>query len=251
MLLVEGDAELTARLVPALVDRGLRVTLASDGVQATNVLRNQTPDAVVLEANLHGVHGFELCQKLRASRRFIDAPVILTTAEYRGDGFRRDLRALFGVDLVLEKPFAAQLLVRRVEELLVRARRLEPRPEPAQQRAYAAFQQATQLLSENRVDECVAVLQRGLMDDPLSEHLHFQLGNAYRRRTMDLHAIAELERALELRPEFYPALRNLATLYQERGFRRKSFELWERAMEHCPDDETRHKLREHLLSYFN
>lgn len=250
VLLIDGDGELVSRLCASLHERGLRTVTAPDGHVATQVLRTQTPDAVVLEANLQGVHGFELAQKLRASRRFLETPVVLLTSEFRGDGFRRDLRMLFGVDLVLEKPFPAQLLGRRLEELLVRSRRLEQRNDPAQQRAYAAFNQGLQLLTENRVDDAVGVLQRGLLEDPLSEHLHFQLGNAYRRKAMDLQAIVELERAVELRPDFYPALRNLASLYQERGFRRKSFELWERAMEYCPEEETRRKLAEHLLSYF-
>jgi DNA-binding response OmpR family regulator len=250
VLVVDGDADLVPRLQASLLERGFRTTTASDGVAATQILRTQTPDAVVLEANLQGVHGFELCQKLRASRRFTETPIILLTSEYRGDSFRRDLRGLFGVDMVMEKPFPIPLLARRLEELLVRSRRIEQRPDAPQQRAYQAFQQGMQLLTENRFDDAIALLQRGLAEDPLSEHLHFQLGNAYRRKAMDLHAMAELERAIELRPDFYPALRNLASLYQERGFRLKSFELWERAMEHCPEDETRRKLREHLLSYF-
>jgi CheY-like chemotaxis protein len=250
VMIIDGDAELVPRLQATLLERGYRTTTAPDGVTATQVLRTQTPDAVVLEANLQGVHGFELCQKLRASRRFTDTPVVLLTSEYRGDNFRRDLRALFGVDLVIEKPFPIPLLARRLEELFVRARRAEARPDAAQQRSYHLFQQGMQLLTENRFDDAIALLLRGIAEDPLSEHLHFQLGNAYRRKAMDLHAMAELERAIELRPDFYPALRNLASLYQERGFRRKSFELWERAMENCPEDETRRKLKEHLLSYF-
>ncbi len=49
--------------------------------------------------------------------------------------------------------------------------------------------------------------------------------------------------------DFAGAYEEVDALYQERGFRRRSFEMWERAMEACPDEELRRKIREHLKGY--
>jgi DNA-binding response OmpR family regulator len=250
VLIVDSDTEVLNHVRSALRDRGYRIVSAADGLTALDLIRNQAPDAVVLEASLPGVHGFEICQKIRASRRFARTPVVLLTARYRGDGYRRDIQRLFGVDLVLEKPFHVELLARRVEELLARSGRIEARESEAQQRSHEVYVQGGQLLGEGKVDEAIDLLRRAAVEDPFSEHLHFQLGTAYRRKQMDAAALEELEWAVELKPDFYPALQSLAVLYQERGFRRKSFELWERALEYCPDEEMRKKIREHLVSYF-
>jgi hypothetical protein len=56
-----------------------------------------------------------------------------------------------------------------------------------------------------------------------------------------------LERAVELRPGHVPALRALAALYEEKGFRRKAAEALERALPAIADQGARTKVRDELL----
>jgi Tfp pilus assembly protein PilF len=60
-------------------------------------------------------------------------------------------------------------------------------------------------------------------------------------------AISELERAVEINARHFPAVRNLAILYQKAGFRNKATETWERALNVAPDDVTRQSIKQHLL----
>ena len=50
-----------------------------------------------------------------------------------------------------------------------------------------------------------------------------------------------------LRPEHFPALRALAALYEETGFRRKATGALERALPSAPDDGSRAAVRRDLL----
>ena len=59
--------------------------------------------------------------------------------------------------------------------------------------------------------------------------------------------MTEYEKSIELNPVFFAALKNLAVLYQQKGFRHKAIELWERAMGAAPEEETRKLIRENLL----
>jgi tetratricopeptide (TPR) repeat protein len=59
--------------------------------------------------------------------------------------------------------------------------------------------------------------------------------------------MTEFEKAVDLRAEFFPALRSLAALYAEKGFRRKAVETLERAMTVAPDGLARDAVRSDLL----
>jgi tetratricopeptide (TPR) repeat protein len=61
------------------------------------------------------------------------------------------------------------------------------------------------------------------------------------------HAMTEYERAVELRPNLFQALRALAGLYQEKGFRRKAVEALERALHAAPDAPSRDAVRAKLI----
>ena len=59
--------------------------------------------------------------------------------------------------------------------------------------------------------------------------------------------MTSFERAVELRADFFPALRSLAALYADKGFRRKAVETLERAMTAAPDTVARDAVRANLL----
>ena len=56
-----------------------------------------------------------------------------------------------------------------------------------------------------------------------------------------------LEHAVELSGRHLPALRALAAIYEETGFRRKAAEVLERALPAAPDDAARGAIRRDLM----
>src|SRR5262245_26445428 len=77
LLVVEDDAALARGLERTLGQSGFEVTLAADGVIASDVLTTRAFDLVLSDINLPGANGIELLQLVRAYD--LDVPVILMT----------------------------------------------------------------------------------------------------------------------------------------------------------------------------
>ena len=74
-----------------------------------------------------------------------------------------------------------------------------------------------------------------------------EVGIPYGKQGRVYDAIQELQTALDINRNHFPALKNLAVLYQKAGFRNKAIETWERALRVAPDDPTRQSIKEHLV----
>jgi two-component system response regulator MprA len=117
ILVVDDDAAVREALALALSLRGYRVLPASEGDSALELVREQRPDAVVLDVLMPGLDGFEVCRRLRASGD--RTPILLLTARDEIDDRVAGLDA--GADDYLVKPFAREELLARLRALLRRS----------------------------------------------------------------------------------------------------------------------------------
>jgi DNA-binding response OmpR family regulator len=124
ILVADDDADLLDLVAYALGQAGYLVVKASDGVAAIQRFEVEVPDIAILDINMPGASGFDVCSAIR-SRSTI--PIMMLTAR----GEEQDLvRALdLGADDYLTKPFSPRTLLARVKALLRRAR-LERSEEP-------------------------------------------------------------------------------------------------------------------------
>ncbi len=110
----DGDAERTF-LVGLFSAEGYAVDVARDGSSALSAITRTSPDVLLLDVELPGQSGFEVCRRVRQNAATRLLPIILITAldarSQRIEGFEA------GADEVLSKPVDTQ-------ELLVRARSL-------------------------------------------------------------------------------------------------------------------------------
>ncbi len=116
LLVVDDDADMLAVVGFALRQAGFPVVNANSYGTALKTFRTEQPDLAILDINLPGGSGFELCGLLRKESA---APIMMLTAR----GEESDLvRALeLGADDYLTKPFSPRTLVARVKALLRRA----------------------------------------------------------------------------------------------------------------------------------
>ena len=97
-------------------DEGFTVLTARDGQEALRKVREQLPDAVVMDVEMPGLDGFETLQELR---KVSSAPVIMLTVRGEESDKVRGLR--LGADDYLTKPFSQRELVERIRAVLRRA----------------------------------------------------------------------------------------------------------------------------------
>lgn len=248
VLVVDDEPEIRQLVERTLRSKGYVVEVAQDGAEALAKADELVPDLVLLDAMLPKVHGFEACRRIRASPRTRNVPVIMMTAIYRGWRFAQDAKDSYGAQDYVEKPFRLDDLLRRIEEaLLSGGARAAPPAEPAEEALDPRLAQGKELLAGGRVAEAIAALSEAVHADPHSPDAQFQLGRALRAGGDAFGAMTALERASDLAPGHLPALRALATLYEQTGFRRKAAEVLERALPAAPDDDARSAIRKDLL----
>jgi DNA-binding response OmpR family regulator len=248
ILVVDDEAEIRRMLTHLLSRAGFRVLEADRGMLALRMVREHAPDLLVLDAMLPELHGFEIAKRIKNSERYKHIPIIMVSAVYRGWRYAEDVKQSFGVDHFIEKPFRIQEIVQCVESTLKErpawpsdiARDLSAEAESALNAGIAAYR-------DGNIDEAITHLKRGTAIDPLAFRLHFHLGLLYGKKGEVFDAISELEAAIDSNGQHFPALKNLAILYQKAGFRNRAVEMWERALPFAPDDATRQSIRQHLL----
>ena len=242
ILAVDDDPDILRMLDRTLRHEGYEVDLARDGREAEQKLKDGRYDLVLLDAMLPHVHGFEICARLKASARTRNWPVILLSAIYKGWRYQQDARETFGADDFMEKPFHLPELLRRIK-----ARLTDAAAPPPPERAETLYQQGMGQLERGDAVEARKLLEQASRIDTFSPKIQFALGRAMFEQGDVFSAITAYERAVELRPTLFPALRALAKLYETKGFRRKAVEALERALHTAPDVETREQIRVKLL----
>jgi two-component system copper resistance phosphate regulon response regulator CusR len=117
ILVVEDEKAITDALQQGLQEEGYEVTVAYDGTMGEKMFTNQHFDLVVLDINLPGINGLELCRRFRQRNKWV-AILMLTTFDSVPDkveGFNA------GADDYLVKPFSFTELSVRIAALLRRA----------------------------------------------------------------------------------------------------------------------------------
>ena len=116
MILVVDDEPKIAKLAKDYLERsGFRVITAADGNIALSSAKSEKPDLVVLDLNLPGMDGLDVC---RALRQDSDVPIIMLTARVEETDSLIGLE--LGADDYITKPFSPRELVARVRAVLRR-----------------------------------------------------------------------------------------------------------------------------------
>jgi two-component system phosphate regulon response regulator PhoB len=120
VLVVEDDTALCDLLSWNLAAEGYEVRSTGDGEEALLMVREQMPDAIILDWMIEQVPGIEVCRQLRKDRETAKIPIVMLTARGEEEDRIRGLKT--GADDYVTKPFSPRELMARVEALLRRSR---------------------------------------------------------------------------------------------------------------------------------
>ncbi|HTZ73096.1 MAG TPA: response regulator transcription factor [Candidatus Aquilonibacter sp.] len=123
VLVVDDEPQIRRVLRTTLASHGYTVLEAKDGPEALEQMRSGRPGLILLDVNLPGPSGLEICRELRASS---DAPIIMLTVR---NSERDKVQALdAGADDYVVKPFGIEELMARIRASLRRANPAEKLP---------------------------------------------------------------------------------------------------------------------------
>ena len=168
-ILVVEDNDFNQQIIKEILSlSGIIVVLAENGKEALALLDQQNFDAILMDAHMPVMDGFEATLCIRSQSRFDKLPIIALTAGVSQDERSKCLEV--GMDDFLNKPINGRLLITTLKQHL----NLENKPElPPTELALKNQVQILKTNFENRLD--VNVLKKDIGEDPikLAKFLNF------------------------------------------------------------------------------
>ena len=123
-LVLVVDDEVTTRMIAegSLGAAGYQVRVACDASQGLELIAQQVPDLLLLDVDMPGISGLEMCRKLREQKQFRALPIIMLTAHNDEQALVDSFAA--GASDFCTKPVNWMLLAHRIRHLLRSARLL-------------------------------------------------------------------------------------------------------------------------------
>jgi CheY-like chemotaxis protein len=190
VLAVDDEEDIRTIIKVNLERDGHRVLTAAGGEQALELVRNESPDVIVLDVMMPDTDGWEVLRQLKGEKGGSDIPVLMLTARTADEDRIRG--GIEGAIRYLTKPFTPRALSEEVRKAL------EGDPEPVKRRQVQRDSLTQLARLEKRTSKPVEAAARALSDDePRGPHVT-RLERTPPRETESLLLRAARERLSEL-----------------------------------------------------
>ena len=117
LIMIVDDSLTVRKFTSRMLQRaGFDVVTAKDGVDALQMLTEQTPDVILLDIEMPRMDGFEFTKVMKEDPKIAHIPIIMITS--RTAEKHRNRAAELGVDMYLGKPFQEDDLLRNLRDML-------------------------------------------------------------------------------------------------------------------------------------
>jgi diguanylate cyclase (GGDEF)-like protein len=147
-ILVVDDDPIAIKLVCQILSTHSNVRFATSGPDALRLVRASPPELILLDGEMPGQNGFEVCKILKADPAYAHIPIIFVTAH--DDEAFETLALTLGAADFISKPFSAAKMKLRVTLHLQLQRQMEAL------RSLANTDTATSLANRRKFDEVLA-----------------------------------------------------------------------------------------------
>jgi two-component system alkaline phosphatase synthesis response regulator PhoP len=115
ILIADDEPQMVGVIAYGLQTADFKVIMAYDGLQALEQIEKHHPSLVILDVEMPGLDGFDVCRKVRSTTTI---PVLLLTVRDEQEEVIKGLE--LGADDYMTKPFSIRELILRVHAILRR-----------------------------------------------------------------------------------------------------------------------------------
>jgi len=123
ILIVEDEKDIVELIAHYLEKDGFKTISASDGAKGLELVKEKSPDMVILDLMLPKIDGIEVCKRIKADSKSASTPIIMLTA--KGEETDRIIGLELGADDYITKPFSPRELVARIKAIFRRTEKKE------------------------------------------------------------------------------------------------------------------------------
>jgi DNA-binding response OmpR family regulator len=149
IVIIEDEENLGKLIRSFLEQHHFEAVHVRDGTEGLNVIRQSIPDLIMVDLLLPGVHGFEVCRRIKDDNKLNNIPMIVMSAVYKKAADKLQVKQL-GVDEFVEKPLDFEALLKIINRLTGMQSETKPKPEPEKSEA---ARQHIQDLRQNYSDQ--------------------------------------------------------------------------------------------------
>lgn len=163
ILVVDDNLDLLEYL-RMLLSSTYKVTCASNGKEALDLLNDWIPDLVISDVMMPVMNGIEFCKLMKQNLRTSHIPIIMLTAKVETNDYVEGLEN--GADLYIAKPFSSDIIKAQIYSLLINREKVKGnfRSEPMSHLDTVAYSQ----LDKDFLDKIARIIEDRMTDSDFS-----------------------------------------------------------------------------------
>ncbi len=116
ILIADDEHKIVMTLEYAFRKAGYEVFIARDGSEVLEILKDQTPDAILLDVMMPNLDGYSTLSEIKKNDKWNNIKIIFLSAKTGESDIRKGMD--LGADAYITKPYSIKKLTEKIEELL-------------------------------------------------------------------------------------------------------------------------------------
>lgn len=116
ILIADDEHKIVMTLEYTFRKNGYEVFIARDGSEVLELLKQETPDVILLDIMMPNVDGYTTIQEIKKQEKLKNCKVVFLSAKTNPTDIEKGLN--LGADAYVTKPYSIKKLIQQIDELL-------------------------------------------------------------------------------------------------------------------------------------